>query len=304
MQEILNWGIEFIKSVQAVVPNWMMNFTKVFTHLGGQVFYLALIPIFFWCFDEKKGFRIAWTVLFSGSINEILKNALKIPRPYILDSSVGGHATEPSYSTPSGHSQGAAVFWGSAFTAFGKKMKIFFRVLCIVLPTFLIGFSRIVLGVHYPTDVLFGWFLGFAIVFVVVVLWDNIAIKFNKIHRAIKIPIVFAISYILNMLNMTDVSMSAALFGLSTGYILLKEFGGFDAKEGSLAQKILRAILGLPIVIVFYFGLKIIFPNKESELYQLFRLIRYVIIGFLGSFVIPKLFIALKIAKSIEEKNV
>ena len=67
-------------------------------------------------------------------------------------------------SFPSGHSVLSAVVYLSlgvllAQIAFKRRVKAYFLTVALVL-TFLVGISRIYLGVHYPTDVLAGWTVG------------------------------------------------------------------------------------------------------------------------------------------------
>lgn len=297
MNGILSWGIEFIKNVQSILPDWFITFTQYFTHLGGMAFYVIVITILMWCVDEKKGFKIVWILVFSTCVNGTIKNLLKVQRPYIYEPSVG-YGNESSYSTPSGHSQMSATFWGIFGTTFCEKLKKIFQILIMLLPPFFIGFSRIILGVHYPTDVLFGWAIGVVFVLASVFLWDKIALKFNKLHLGIKCLIIFLISYLLNLIDIRNVTMSAILFGMSIGYILMKEQGGFDAKSGTLWKKILRYVLGIGIVVLLNFAFKAIVPSKGHDLYQIFRFVRYMLVGFFLTFVNPKLFVITKLADS------
>lgn len=102
---------------------------------------------------------------------------------------------------------------------------------------------------------------------------------------------------------MTDTSYSALLFGFVTGYIFLTEKGSFSAASGTILQKVLRIILGFVIIAAIYYGLKLIFPGKESNLYQLFRFIRYGLVGFTATFLAPKLFVVLKLASPVSKSE-
>jgi len=60
------------------------------------------------------------------------------------------------YSFPSMHSASAAALFISLASEIKKRWA---WILAVVL-TFLVGFSRLMVGMHYPTDVLAGWALG------------------------------------------------------------------------------------------------------------------------------------------------
>src|SRR5204862_596450 len=67
-------------------------------------------------------------------------------------------------SFPSGHAMISAVVYltlGMMLmqTVRGRWTKLY-CLICALMMTFLVGVSRIYLGVHYPTDVLAGWMLG------------------------------------------------------------------------------------------------------------------------------------------------
>ena len=96
------------------------------------------------------------------ALNLTLKNAFERARP---DSAL--HLVEvTSTSFPSGHSMASSIFYLTtgallARMAPRRREKTYF-VGAALLITFMIGFSRVYLGVHYPTDVLAGWSAGTA----------------------------------------------------------------------------------------------------------------------------------------------
>ncbi len=302
---VYEWGLEVIRTVQSIKSDVLTFFMLFISFLSDSLAYLCFLPILFWCIDEKKGLKVGLLVLFSASINTSIKDFLQVPRPYVQDPSVG-LTTGPSFSTPSGHSQNSAAFWpffASLFT-FSKKQKknILLKASLAIGMPLLIGFTRVYLGVHYPSDVLLGWTLGFLFSLGAILFTPFIEKIATQIPKAFKILLVGITAFLLNWIGPHDTSMSAAFFGLGIGYIYLAETGGYNAKKGSPKQKILRILIGLTVVAMLYGGLKIVFPSEGESSYQLFRFIRYLLVGFSASFALPKLFIALKIAFP-REKN-
>lgn len=95
-----------------------------------------------------------------GVLVQILKFLFARPRPEIVPQLV----SEISMSFPSGHSAMSAVVYLSLAVLISrietsKKMRVFFISSALII-TFIVGLSRIYLGVHYPTDVLAGWMIG------------------------------------------------------------------------------------------------------------------------------------------------
>ena len=96
------------------------------------------------------------------ALNLTLKHSFARARP---DAAL--HLVEvSSTSFPSGHSMASSIFYLTigallARTAQRRREKAYFFIAALFI-TFLIGFSRVYLGVHYPTDVLAGWSAGTA----------------------------------------------------------------------------------------------------------------------------------------------
>lgn len=109
-------------------------------------------------------FLIATLVLSSGS-NIILKAIFRRDRPELIR----WLTTESGFSYPSGHSMASMAFYG-AFLVLVKHSNIKTKWIIYIstgLLIFLIGVSRIYLGVHYPSDVIGGWAFGYLFVCII-----------------------------------------------------------------------------------------------------------------------------------------
>ena len=136
------------------------------TALGSAVVLIImtlLILGFLWISGRVRiAAMIAVATVGGQALNLGLKHAFARERP---DAAL--HLVEvSSTSFPSGHSMASSIFYLTmgvllARTASRRREKTYF-VGAAILITFLIGFSRVYLGVHYPTDVVAGWSAGTA----------------------------------------------------------------------------------------------------------------------------------------------
>lgn len=154
MQDILELGIEWIVWLQQFRTPALDHFFQVYTNFGGTD-YLYTIPFVLWCLDYRLGLRLSSLFTATLFVNTTLKEWFGEPRPFQMDARVVS-AGEYGYGLPSGHAQLVVVFWG-VIAAWVERPA--FWCLAVLLMA-LMGFSRVYLGVHFPSDVIVGWALG------------------------------------------------------------------------------------------------------------------------------------------------
>jgi len=131
------------------------------SRLGNGVFWYVLIlslPLFYGLAALPIMMQMASTGLLGVLIYKVLKNKLVRQRPFITHSNIKlGTAPLDEYSFPSGHTLHAVCF-SSILIAYYPEWAV------LVIPfTILIGLSRPVLGLHYPSDVIVGAFIGWSL---------------------------------------------------------------------------------------------------------------------------------------------
>jgi len=123
--------------------------------------YILIILVLVWAifFSKRKMFNfslIFLTGIFSWVIANIIKNILKINRPFI-DLDIVALYQDTGFSFPSEH---MTVLTAIAVVLYyiNKKIGIVFFII-----TILIGLSRIIIGAHYPIDIIGGLIVGILI---------------------------------------------------------------------------------------------------------------------------------------------
>ena len=161
---------EIVTSIKCEPITKFFKFITMFCSMWFVFLLTAIIMLF--DKNKKKTFYIALNVLLCFLLNQVFKFIFVRSRPDGI-----GIINESGYSFPSGHSMLSVAFYG--FLAYlvlhskiSKKKRLVFIIVTIIL-TFLIGISRIYLGVHYASDVLAGFALSLAYLILYVSLFYN-----------------------------------------------------------------------------------------------------------------------------------
>ena len=119
------------------------------------------------CFFIRKNIcyiiMLASNLVLSVGFNQVLKHIICRARPEHLRL-----VTENGFSYPSGHSMISIFLYGTLMYMLinktdNKELKVFYAIIFPIF-IFLIGLSRIYVGVHYPSDVLGGFLLSISII--------------------------------------------------------------------------------------------------------------------------------------------
>lgn len=141
-------------------PDWLYEPMFFVTALGYYWVVLPLLGLATYAF-YRVGARISAALLLVSTagglvLTTALKSLFQRARPELFDSGY----TASFYSFPSGHATIAVGFYGTLTLLVAWRLKGFWRWMVAavgVTLVLLIGFSRLYLGVHYPTDIIAGF---------------------------------------------------------------------------------------------------------------------------------------------------
>ena len=179
----MEFEVNIIKFLQSGLSNGWISFFQVVTLFGS---WLGLVIALFIIFRKKKvmaGLMLV-TFVFAVAINFLIKNLVCRPRPFESFDFIVNYGGEGGYSMPSGHSVSAGVlatflidyiFQTSKSKSFRACGTIF-----ITLFALLIAFSRMVLGVHYFTDVIVGLVVGVVFASIALLIYTYYKYKMQK----------------------------------------------------------------------------------------------------------------------------
>jgi membrane-associated phospholipid phosphatase len=290
------FGTGLIEALQSAFSPFLDVLFIFCSLLGENYIYMVLIAITYWCLNKKSGVLVAYVLLASAYLNYWLKMSFSIDRPpseyrIILKDEI-------SYGFPSGHMQNTIAFWGWVGLKIGKaRVQAIFPAL-----VFLIGLSRIYLGVHYLGDVLGATFFG--IVFLVVV---NKAVPFlesksNNTPEWLRYYLMPAVSVLLFGLSLVAFSDTAKgnsalvcgyLFGFSLG-VSLESKKVKISMDTSLRTKVIRSAVGLVTVFGLYPVISYVLDLTPFVAQVYIYFVGYAIVAFTTAFIMPLIFILIE----------
>ncbi len=325
MDILVQNGIHWIIAIQSL-GSWLDYPMRFLTSLGSENFFFLVLPLIYWCVDAKVGLRVAFILAVGTSLNCMVKFLFASPRPYWVSVDVKPGSVESTFGLPSGHAQNSAALWG-AMAADVPAGKRWAWVAAVVL-AFLVGFSRLYLGMHFVHDVLAGWLIGYALLFVFLKFWDpTIAwLKTKTLTQqgmiAFAISLALIVGGLLSSAHLTGYSFpmewaanalragplptpasiqdifttAGTILGFALGASWIASRGGYQT-EGPVAKRALRYVVGLLGVLILWEGLGAVLPRGDTWIPLALRYLRYILVGFWITGGAPWLFFHFNLAR-------
>lgn len=323
MDGLIDLEIAFTLFIQNLGA-WLEMPMQAFTFLGSELFFLLIMPALYWSIDPVIGFRAGMMLVISGGLNSALKMFFHTPRPYWLNTQVKAFSSETSFGLPSGHSQNSASIWGMVAASVQKRSAIIIAVIVV----FMIGLSRIYLGVHFLHDVLTGWLTGILLILAYLKVEKPVAqwLSGKGLTFQVLMAFLFSMSFLLlgwiaqstsgiwsmpsdwatnaisaganepDPFNLEGIiTIAGVAFGFLAGFAWWRAKYGVYEIKCSQGKRLMRYGVGLVGIFILYFGLKVVFPEEPLVLGMVLRYIRYALIGIWVTFFAPWFFKLLKL---------
>ena len=197
----MEWNLSCLHAIAELRTPLLDTVMSAVTQLGGETLFMAFILAVFWCVDKNKGYFLMLLCFTGTVVNQALKIAFCIPRPWVLDPSLtiveSARAGAEGFSFPSGHTQNAVAAYGGMFCITRNILaRIVFMALALLIP-----FSRLYLGVHTPLDVGVSFVIGWVLVLAFYPLLEEIGHRGEALERIWLILLVPAALFLLYALH-------------------------------------------------------------------------------------------------------
>ncbi len=280
---MVNIDMLFLEWMTSLEGSVLTAFFKLVSILANETLYLVIISFLYWCVSKRKAFHMIVMLCFSGYIGIIVKEFMKIPRPYTYDGIEALYEKSAAgYSFPSTHVQLSTTFWGSFMILCKKRIVWIIGIIFIIL----VAISRLYLRVHWLSDI-----IGAVLFSVIVVyLYTKVTMGLSDRKFILLQRIILAVSLIMYVMTsqVDNLKLLGVLTGSTIGIMLENHFINMN-ESNDFKMQVVKTVLGLSIMLIMQFILKKVIP----DMYYL----RYAVTGITITFLCPFMFHMLRLKK-------
>jgi membrane-associated phospholipid phosphatase len=179
--ETLGADVAVLKFIHAGETHFLDTFIPIATDIGGMVgatlLTLLILGLFVYRREYLRAFGLFACVSGATLLNLVLKSVFERARPDLWERLIN----EASYSFPSGHAMTSAAIGIGLTVALWNSRWRWWAFAASTAYVLFVGYTRLYLGVHYPTDILAGWLVSGAWVMAVALM-----IRSRLGHKALK----------------------------------------------------------------------------------------------------------------------
>ena len=283
--------LQFLKWLESIRTGFFTTLFEGITILGEETLVILFVVALWFAVDSRLAQKVFFVTICSTGLNGIVKNIAKVPRPFDKGVLPVRKETATGFSFPSGHTQSFST-WSTLF-AIQYKKKWLTALVAVFIP--LVAFSRLYLGVHYPTDVIVGAAFGVGMAFLGDYLFER-AKDVKKLYLAVFLIFAPFIVYFLIVAHERFAGFFKA-FGMLGGLTLiafLQEKSKPLSYDVPWWKKLLRIVIGVALAFALKEGLKI-FETGGVHVDLVLDTLRYFVVVFAVGYLCPLLFQKIKL---------
>ena len=293
----MEWEVKIIEWLQNNIGSFGITLGKLMAFVGSEKGLLLVVLATMFCFKKETGRKMALIITTLLTWLAMIKTVVMRPRPYfdhpdrvkilakVETEAAADNVAAQGYSFPSMHSASVLATYFTLAESIRKKWAWVFASIL----TLLVAYSRIVVGAHYPTDVLAGLLFGF----ISLVIYACLEKYVHKEWLRALIMLLTALPGLFFVRTNDYFTSLGLLIALTLAIPFDDKYVKYEGTN-SIIAKIFRLAGGLVVYLVLNSLLKLPFDKNFLEsgtfLSLLVRTLRYAIVMFVVLGVYPMVF--------------
>jgi membrane-associated phospholipid phosphatase len=294
------WGLEVVLWFQSWRTPLIFDTAFALSLTGEVIGFVLIWAAIYWCIDARLGRRVGITYFLAAWLNQWFKEWWQRPRPFQVSPDVDWPYPSESFGLPSGHATLTVTAWGVIalwVRARWARIVIGFYILLTVL-------TRLVLGVHYPQDVILGSLIGVGCLLLYTRIEPRLTVWISSRSTGEVLSLIAGTAAVMALIHPVVFSghpdhradsagVIGIFLGVATGLLLEVRTVGFVA-GGLWWKRVVRWLLGVVGLLALVAAFAAVFEGLEPR--PVFNLIGSAVTALWVSFGAPWVFVRFGLA--------